>query len=226
MRGRNESAVLHETRYDLSRTHAWLRRWNETHARKATLFHLILFAVARALHERPGLNRFVSGCRIYQRNGVFLSFAVKAAFADDAPIVTIKLAFPADDTFQACAARVAGAVGGARGPTEGKKRSSVDQELAQAQAEAAQRLEEAQKKAAAERAAEERKLQAQLTELQDQLNKASSEAERAQIRAKMAVASAAKSRPAPSRSEEHSSKPKSSKPAIKDTNDPLGGLGL
>jgi hypothetical protein len=134
MRGRNESAVLHETRYDLSRTHAWLRRWNETHARMATLFHLILFAVARALHERPGLNRFVSGCRIYQRNGVFLSFAAKAAFADDAPIVTIKLAFPADDTFAACVERVAGAVGGARGPTEGKKRSSVDQELALAMA--------------------------------------------------------------------------------------------
>lgn len=100
MRGRNESAVLHETRYDLRRTHAWLRRWNETHARKATLFHLVLFAVARALHERPGLNRFVSGGRIYQRNGVFLSFAAKAAFADDAPIVTVKLEFPADDTFR------------------------------------------------------------------------------------------------------------------------------
>jgi len=134
MRGRNESAVLHETRYDLRRTHAWLRRWNETHARKATLFHLVLFAVARALHERPGLNRFVSGGRIYQRNGVFLSFAAKAAFADDAPIVTIKLEFPEDETFAACVERVARAVDGARGPTEGKKRSSVDTELALAMA--------------------------------------------------------------------------------------------
>ncbi len=133
MRGRNESAVLHETRYDLSRTHAWLRRWNETHARKATLFHLVLFAVARALHERPGLNRFVSGGRIYQRNGVFLSFAAKAAFADDAPIVTVKLEFPADDTFAACVERVAGAVEGARGPRQGKG-STVDKELALAMA--------------------------------------------------------------------------------------------
>lgn len=133
MRGRNESAVLHETRYDLSRTHAWLRRWNETHARKATLFHQVLFAVARALHERPGLNRFVSGGRIYQRNGVFLSFAAKAAFADDAPIVTVKLEFPKDDTFEACVERVAGAVEGARGPRAGKG-STVDKELALAMA--------------------------------------------------------------------------------------------
>lgn len=133
MRGRNESAVLHETRYDLGRTHGWLRRWNETHARKATLFHLVLFAVARALHERPGLNRFVSGGRIYQRNGVFLSFAAKAAFADDAPIVTVKLEFPKDDTFEACVERVAAAVEGARGPRAGKG-STVDKELALAMA--------------------------------------------------------------------------------------------
>ena len=129
MRGRNESAVLHETRYDLSRTQPWLRRWNETHARKATLFHLILWATARALHERSGLNRFVSGGRIYQRNGVYLSFAAKAAFADDAPIVTIELPFPGDDTFEACVERVAQAVEGARGPTAGKP-STVDKELA------------------------------------------------------------------------------------------------
>ncbi len=140
MRGRNESIVLHETRYDLSRTLGWLRRWNETHARKATLFHLVLFAISRALHERPGLNRFVSGGRIYQRNGVFLSFAAKAAFADDAPIVTLKLEFPSDDTFEACVERVMRAVEGARAPAPGeaapanKPASTVDKELALAMA--------------------------------------------------------------------------------------------
>ena len=139
MRGRNESAVLHEARFDLTRTQAWLARWSETHARKATLFHLVLWAVARTLHERPGLNRFVSGARLYQRNGVFLSFAAKAAFDDEAPIVTIKLEFPKDDTFEACVERVARAVEGARVPASGiaatkKKRSAVDTELALAMA--------------------------------------------------------------------------------------------
>jgi hypothetical protein len=130
MRGRNESAVLHEARYDLSKTHAWLARWSETHGRKATLFHLVLWAVARTLHERPGLNRFVSGGRLYQRRGVFLSFAAKAAFSDDAPIVTIKVEFPADDTFAACVERVSTAITGSRAPAGGKKRSAVDTELA------------------------------------------------------------------------------------------------
>ncbi|MCU1283465.1 MAG: Pyruvate/2-oxoglutarate dehydrogenase complex, dihydrolipoamide acyltransferase, partial [bacterium] len=134
MRGRNESAVLHEARYDLSRTHAWLARWSETNGRKATLFHLVLWAVARTLHERPGLNRFVSGGRLYQRNGVFLSFAAKAAFDDDAPIVTIKVEFPAEDSFAACVERVARAIEGSRAPAGGavgkRKASTVDKELA------------------------------------------------------------------------------------------------
>jgi hypothetical protein len=132
MRGRNESAVLHEARFDLSRTHEWLARWSAANGKKATLFHLILWGLARTLHERPGLNRFVSGRRIYQRNGVFLSFAAKAAFADDAPIVTIKLEFPEDDTFAACVDRVVAAVGGARTPAAGapaRKASTVDTEL-------------------------------------------------------------------------------------------------
>ena len=139
MRGRNESAVLHEARFDLSRTHEWLTRWSAANGKKASLFHLVLWAVARTLHERPGLNRFVSGGRIYQRSGVHLSFAAKAAWADDAPIVTIKLEFPKEDSFAACVERVAQAVGGAKVPAAGaalvpKKKSTVDQELALAMA--------------------------------------------------------------------------------------------
>jgi hypothetical protein len=129
LRGRNESIILHEARFDLSRTHAWLARYGETHARKATLFHLILWAVSRALHERPGLNRFVSGGRIYQRSGVFLSFAAKAAWSDDAPIITVKLEYPADDTFEASVERAVQAVSGVRAPKKTGKPTTVDKEL-------------------------------------------------------------------------------------------------
>ena len=122
---RTESVVLHEARYDLSRTLPWLERYNTTHARRATLFHLLLFAFARVLHARPGLNRFISGRRIYQRNAVQLSFAAKKEFRDDAPFVTVKLDFPADETFAELVERVSGGIVGAR---SGKK-TTVDSEL-------------------------------------------------------------------------------------------------
>lgn len=94
MRGRNESAVYFELEVDLGRTRAFLEAWNASHPdAKATLFHVVLWAAARVLRERPALNRFVAGGRLWQRRGVWLSFAAKAALDDDAPLLTIKRRF-------------------------------------------------------------------------------------------------------------------------------------
>lgn len=125
MVGRNESAVLHESVYDLSRTGPWLEAYARSHAEPATLFHLLVFAFARALHERPGLNRFVSGGRIYQRRAVTVSFAAKYAFEDQAPFVTVKLDVPFSDDLPALVSRLRRAVEGARSGRRGR----VDLEL-------------------------------------------------------------------------------------------------
>jgi hypothetical protein len=122
---RTESVVLHEARYDLTRTLPWLEHYNATHPRRATLFHLLLYAFSRVLHERPGLNRFVSGNRLYQRNSVELSFAAKKEFRDDAPFVTVKIPFPATDSFEQHVERIAGSIERARGGAK----TSVDTEL-------------------------------------------------------------------------------------------------
>jgi len=122
---RTESVVLHRALYDLTRTLPWLEHYNATHEPKATLFHLLLFACGRALHERPGLNRFVSGARIYQRSCVQLSFVAKTAFADGAPFVTVKVTIPAEQTFPECVDMIVRAIGSAR---HGEK-TEVDTEL-------------------------------------------------------------------------------------------------
>ncbi len=100
-----------------------------------------------------------------------------------------------------------------------------NQELARTQAELTAKAEQERQKLIAEEKVQQAALQKQLSDLRTQYDKASNEAERAQIRAKMAQASAAKLRPA-------SSKPKGEKGGAKpaalkgDSNDPLGGLGL
>src|ERR1700685_78993 len=95
MRGRNESIIYHTTQWDITKACVWLRALNQARGDKpqATLFHLVAYATAKTIHARPGLNRFVSGGRIYQRKGVWLSFAVKTSLTDDAPLTTIKLSF-------------------------------------------------------------------------------------------------------------------------------------
>ncbi|MGA8089880.1 MAG: hypothetical protein WCA10_21600 [Terracidiphilus sp.] len=104
MPGRNDSIVYHTTRWDIGRTRIWLQNYNGSRGERprATFFHLVLYASARMLHARRGLNRFVAGGHIYQRRGVFLSFAVKTRFEEDAPITTAKLGFPAEHSFEKC----------------------------------------------------------------------------------------------------------------------------
>ncbi len=108
MRGRNESCVYHEATYDITRTRAFLRTLNHqrTAERPATLFHYFLWSCGQALAERPGMNRFVSGGRLYQRKGMFLSFAAKKEIAEDAPLVTVKLPFFKEETFADCSRRI------------------------------------------------------------------------------------------------------------------------
>jgi hypothetical protein len=99
MRGKNESVVLFEQLLDMSRAQPWLEAWNARTGQRATAFHLVLHALGRVLHERPHLNRFVAGRRIYDRRGVFMTFAAKKAMHDDAPLATVKRAFPAGESF-------------------------------------------------------------------------------------------------------------------------------
>jgi hypothetical protein len=128
MRGRNESAVLHEQVCDITKTRLWLRSFNRAREREqpATLFHLFLWCCARGLWERPELNRFVSGKRLYQRKGVYLSFAAKKELDDAAPLVTVKLPFPKDEPFAACVERIVAHIKEGRGPGG----RMVDKELA------------------------------------------------------------------------------------------------
>jgi pyruvate/2-oxoglutarate dehydrogenase complex dihydrolipoamide acyltransferase (E2) component len=55
--------------------------------------HVVIAAVVRLLALRPALNRFVMNGRIYKRNTISISFAVKKALSDDAIETTIKLDF-------------------------------------------------------------------------------------------------------------------------------------
>jgi hypothetical protein len=61
--------------------------------RPITLFHLLLRAVGHALHLRPGVNRFVKAGRLWQRDGVWITFSAKRKLEDGSPMLTIKRRF-------------------------------------------------------------------------------------------------------------------------------------
>lgn len=112
MRGKNESIVLFEQVVDVERALPWLE------ARGATLFSLALFAIARALHEHPRLNRYVAGRRHWQRAEVTLAFAMKPRLDTSAPLSVLKTAVDPDERFDDFAERVRSRVErGRRGET-------------------------------------------------------------------------------------------------------------
>jgi hypothetical protein len=110
MRGRNESVVFFEQVIDLSKTLPWLEAHNRSAEQPLNVFHVTLAALARVLHERPRLNRFVSGRRIYQRDGVWLSFAAKRSMSDDAPLSVIKRQFRPDEDLEEMASSLSSGI--------------------------------------------------------------------------------------------------------------------
>jgi hypothetical protein len=61
--------------------------------RPLTLFHLFLRSLSQAHELRPGVNRFVKGGKLWQRDGIWLSFSAKRAIEDGSPMITIKRRF-------------------------------------------------------------------------------------------------------------------------------------
>ena len=99
MRRRNESAVYFTQEVDLRAVAPALVDFRERYDHHVSVFHVVLGALARTLHERPGINRFVAGGRLYERRGVQLSWAAKQRFDDDGALVVVKRDFPKDEKF-------------------------------------------------------------------------------------------------------------------------------
>ena len=78
----------------------FLARLNQDRPEKQpiTFFHLVLRALVKIFHERPRVNRFVAGGRLWQRDGIWLSFSAKKAIDDESPVITVKQRFDPNDS--------------------------------------------------------------------------------------------------------------------------------
>jgi hypothetical protein len=114
---RNDAVVYFEQPVDVTDTLPWIERWNDSGKPHLTLFLLLVHVVARVLCEHERLNRFVAGRRLYQRDGVWLSFTAKKSMAAGAPLVVVKRCFPAGESLAALTADMAARIAEARSDT-------------------------------------------------------------------------------------------------------------
>jgi hypothetical protein len=89
---RNESLVYFQQEVTVDATLRFVEELNadRPEGRQITVFHVVLAALGRIFHERPSLNRFTAGGRLWQRDGVWITFSAKMRFADGSPLLTIK----------------------------------------------------------------------------------------------------------------------------------------
>ena len=100
---RTESFVLCKQQVEAGPAREFLKNYRRGNdgGPQPTLFHLLLRAVALVMEERPGLNRFLAGGRLYQRRGVWISFSAKRSMEEGAPIFTRKRRFEAGESLRA-----------------------------------------------------------------------------------------------------------------------------
>ncbi len=86
MRNRCEAEVYYVERIDVTKLLKYLEKLNDGKAKheKTTLFHAIVFAMAKTIYNRPLMNRFIAGKRYYDRNEVSFSFVAKNKLEDNA----------------------------------------------------------------------------------------------------------------------------------------------
>ena len=91
-----------------------------------TLFHLLLRSSGQGLELRPGVNRFVKGGKLWQRDGVWLTFNGELRGEDGSPRITVKRRFePAHESLDQM---LDGVYGLTRSPPTERK-SKVDTSL-------------------------------------------------------------------------------------------------
>ncbi len=116
MRTRVDAQDYFEDRIDVGPAESWLRAQRAAGRPELGFLHLFVAALVRTLSQRPRLNRFVAGRRIYARNEILVSLAVKRRLHEDSPETVVKVRFDPRATVHEVAAALDAAVAAAKSP--------------------------------------------------------------------------------------------------------------
>jgi len=105
-RADNEAFIREE--FDLTNLEAFLEKKNSNldKAHRYTIFHAVCAAIVKTFTLRPQMNRFIKGCRLYQRDDLSLGFVVKKQFKDNAAEGLAFIKFPPETTVDSLHERI------------------------------------------------------------------------------------------------------------------------
>lgn len=98
MKVRSDSQNKFEDVIDIAKVEEYLDKKKKEGYTDMTLLHVIIAAYLRVVCERPGINRFIAGQRIFARNNVECLMTIKKDMTIDAPDTCIKVEFDPRDS--------------------------------------------------------------------------------------------------------------------------------
>ncbi len=115
MNKRTDAEVCLSDRFDVTELLKYMEKKNasleaEGADYKLTLFHCIVMGVTKMIMERPMLNRFIQGRKIYERYDISMSFVAKRRFTDHAEEALMVLVPKETDTIDEIAKKIVGDV--------------------------------------------------------------------------------------------------------------------
>ena len=108
---RTDCEVFMKDSFDVTELLPYLAAKNAGHPEyKTTVFHALIMAVARMVYERPKMNRFIQGRRMYERYEISLGFVCKRRFREDAEEALMFFIPEENETLDSMSYKIAGEV--------------------------------------------------------------------------------------------------------------------
>ena len=97
MKDRSDAQVFFEDTIYLEETHKLIRKLRKEGYRLGFL-HVVIASMVRVMSQKPKINRFVVGKKIYARNDIVFSLAIKKEMTEEAEETIIKVSFAPNAT--------------------------------------------------------------------------------------------------------------------------------
>ena len=98
MKDRADAMNYFTDELDVTETDAFCKQMIAEGYEGFSFLHVMLAAYVRTISQKPALNRFISGQRIYARNNIEVNMAIKKDMSEDSPDTCISVIFEPDDT--------------------------------------------------------------------------------------------------------------------------------
>ena len=98
MKIRSDSQNHFEDEIDITDVEPYIRELRARGYKNIGLLHILIAAYVRTVSQRPGINRFIAGNKVFARNNIEVVMTIKKKMSTTAPDTTMKCVFEPTDT--------------------------------------------------------------------------------------------------------------------------------